>query len=294
MTESDKLFRFVQFEYAWPLGPDDGRYLLRDHAGEDAHHVLVFESWATTVGRGSKRWGREPPVQSVPAETGLSRATLVETTAVTESEAAGWLQRTGDESPGEAVDEGLDVLNGALRAFRAAAADPYAREVTARQALTIRIGYGAGVEVAEGAWTQARDLPRDGDGRRGRRRRASRNAALRSQERFAALLGGRDAVLACEELALRGRADLDAGRPREAALQVHLAVESALSELAAFRSQDPVARRLDQLAEHRDALGRAASEAVQGGPGAATIEAVTEALELLEATLRARSASASY
>ena len=108
------------------------------------------------------------------------------------------------------------------------------------------------------------------------------------------MLGGRDAVLACEELALRGRADLDLGRPREAACRSTSRSRPRSTELAAFRSQDPVARRLDQLAEHRDALARAASEAVQGGPPAATIAAVTEALELLEATLRARSASASY
>ena len=287
-------FRFVQFEYAWPLGPDDGRYLLRDHAGEEAHHVIVFEAWETKVGRGSKRWGREPPVQSIPAETGLSRATLVETTAVSEEDATAWLESTAADGAGDAIEEGLDVLNGALRAFRAAAADPYAREVTARQALTIRVGYGAGVEVAEGAWTDARDLPRDSEGRRGRRKRATRDAALRTQERFAAILGGRDAVLACEELALRARNDLDRGRPREAALQVHLAVEAALNELSAFRSQEPVARRLDLLAEHRVVLERAASEAVQGGPPAATVTAITEALEQLESTLRARSASASY
>jgi hypothetical protein len=291
---TEKLFRFVQFEFAWPLGPDDGRYLIRGHAGEEARHVLVFESWPTKVGRGAKRWGREPPVQSVPADTGLSRTTLVETSAVTEADGAVWLERTASEAADEAIDEGLDVLNGALRAFRAAAADPYVREVTARQALTIRAGYGAGVEVAEGAWTDARDLPADSEGRRGRRKRATRDAALRTQERFAAILGGRDVVLACEELALRARGDLDRDRPREAALQAHLAVEAALTELAAFRSQEPVARRLDQLADHRDSLQRAAGEALQGGPPAATVTAVTEALELLEATLRARSASASY
>ena len=51
------------------------------------------------------------------------------------------------------------------------------------------------------------------------------------EERFAALLGGREQVLACEELVLRARADLDAGREREAALQARVALESLLAEM---------------------------------------------------------------
>jgi len=289
---SDKLFRFVQFEYPWPLGPDEGRYLLRDHAGEEAHHVLVIAAWATKVSRASRRWGREPPPDNVPAETGLSRATLVETTVVTEPEGAAWLEQVATLEAEAAIVDGLHLLNGALRAFRAAAADPFVREVTARQALTVRVGFGAGVEVAEGAWTAARDLPLGAEKQSSKRR--SREAALRTQERFAAVLGGRDAILACEELALRARLDLDERRPREAALQTHLALEAALAELAAFRSQEPVARRLDELETHRDALARAANESLQRGPAAETVTAVEAALELVEATLRARSASASY
>lgn len=286
----DRLYRFVQFEFAWPLGPDDGRYLLRDHAGEDAHHVLVFAAWPTVPQRRSRRWGRETEPQNVPAETGLSRATLVETTVVDEDQAARWLTGMDEEAALEAVGDGLAVLNGALRAFRAAAADPVLREVTAEQALTLRVGYGQGVEVADGAWTSARDVPLPET----KKKRRQRTAALRPHERFAALLGGRDAVLACEELALRGRLDLDQGRPREAALQVHLAIEAALAELAAFRGTDTVGRRLDDLEAFRDPLARAASEALQGGPSAQTVAAVNEALEKLEATLRARSASAIY
>jgi hypothetical protein len=289
---ADRLYRFVQFEYPWPLGPDDGRYLLRDYAGEDAHHVLVFASWPTVPQKRSRRWGREPEPQSLPAETGLSRATLVETTVVGESEAQAWLEGIVRDTPDETVDEGLRVLNQAIRAFRAISADPVLREVTAEQALTVRIGYGQGVEVADGAWTAARDLPPASEkAGRGARKRA---AALRPQERFAAVLGGRDAVLACEELALRARLDLDSDRPREAALQTHVALESAIAELAAFRGQETVGRRLDDLEARRDALAAAANEALQHGLSAEDITAVTEGLEAIETILRARSASASY
>jgi hypothetical protein len=286
----DKLYRFVQFEYAWPLGPDDGRYLMREHAGEDAHHVLVFASWPTVPQKRSRRWGREPEPQSLPAETGLSRATLVETTVVDDAAAKAWLDSIVDGAADTAVSEGVATLNDALRAFRAVSADPVVREVTAEQALTVRVGYGAGVEVAEGAWTAARDIPAAGE-KAGRRKRL---AALRPQERFAAVLGGRDAVLACEELALRARLDLDQGRAREAALQTHLALEAAIAELAAFRGQEGVGRRLSELEELRDAIAAAANEALQHGPSEDEIARVTDALEKIEAVLRARSASAVY
>ncbi|MEA2125962.1 MAG: hypothetical protein QOI80_2744, partial [Solirubrobacteraceae bacterium] len=287
---ADRLYRFVQFEFAWPLGPDDGRYLLRDHAGEDAHHVIVFNSWPTVPQKRSRRWGREPAPQNLPSETGLSRATLVETTVVDDEAAKAWLDGIEDATADEVVTEGLLVLNFALRAFRAVSADPVLREVTADQALRIRVGYGQGVEVADGAWTAARDLPTGGDG--GSRRGRKRLAALRPQERFAAVLGGRDAVLACEELALRARLDLDQQRPREAALQTHLALEAAIAELAAFRSQEGVGRRLDELDTFRDPLARAANEALQHGLAAETVASVTDALEKIETILRARSASA--
>ena len=77
------------------------------------------------------------------------------------------------------------------------------------------------------------------------------------EERFAALLGAREPPLVAEELVLRARADLDAGRPREAALQARVALE-ALGGLAALR----------------EAVGSAANAALAGdlddrlGPGA--------------------------
>ena len=37
-----RLFRFAQIEVPWPLGPDDGRYVVRRHAGEPPDHVLVL------------------------------------------------------------------------------------------------------------------------------------------------------------------------------------------------------------------------------------------------------------
>ena len=62
---------------------------------------------------------------------------------------------------------------------------------------------------------------------------------LHPQARLAAVLGARERPLACEELALRARLDLDHGREREAALQLLVALDAALAELA----RGPAARR---------------------------------------------------
>jgi hypothetical protein len=110
------------------------------------------------------------------------------------------------------------------------------------------------------------------------------------QERAAALLGGRDAALACEELVLRARADLDRGRGREAALQLDVALRAALSELEGWRGHRDLGRRLDELGEHVEPVAAAASAALAGGLGEREQAAVAEALTRLEAALRARSA----
>ena len=84
---------------------------------------------------------------------------------------------------------------------------------------------------------------------------------LSPQERLAALLSGRDAALACEELTLRARGDLDHGRAREAALQLAIALDTALAELEAWREQGDMARRLEELDDRRGAVAEAARAA---------------------------------
>ena len=249
--------------------------------------MLVLATWTAPVRRG-RRWGREMPVDAEPSSTGVTRATLVDAETVEEPEAREWLAGAG----AEVVAEAERLLNQAVRAHRAAAADPFVHEVSAEQALVIRAGYGAGFEVAEGSWSEARALSAV-EAREGTRR-ARRTAALRPQERLAALLSGRDAVLACEEMALRSRADLDAGRPREAALQAHLAVEAAVAELQAFREHRDLRERVAELESHRAEAAAAANEALQGGLTEPSLAAVKVALERVEAALRARAATASY
>ena len=113
---------------------------------------------------------------------------------------------------------------------------------------------------------------------------------MRPEERLAALLAGRDVPLASEELALRARADLAAGREREAALQLRVALAAALGELAPWAPRGDLAARLDELRELRRGVEAAAETALQGGLDDGARADVEHALGRLEAALRARTA----
>ena len=139
--------------------------------------------------------------------------------------------------------------------------------------------------MADGDWSEAVEPPPAG----GRRRR---EAVLRPQERLAALLGGRDAALACEELALRTRLDVDAQRSREAALGLPVALEAALAELEPWRDEGGLGPRLEELRSLRGSVGDAAAAALAGGLADDEIAIVNGALGRLEAALRARAAGA--
>jgi hypothetical protein len=97
-------------------------------------------------------------------------------------------------------------------------------------------------------------------------------------------------ALACEELALRARGDLEAGRQREAAMQLHLALEAAVAELESWRGRSDIGERIDELAARRSAVAAAANAAIQGGLEPETLEELRSSLERLEAALRARAA----
>jgi hypothetical protein len=186
-----------------------------------------------------------------------------------------------DDSPWES-DWALPVLARFLSAHRVAAADPYAPDADPSKALEIRMGHGSGDQLAVGEWTEMRTVdPPDPP-------KASRRSKHRPADRLAAVLSGRDAVLACEELTLRARGDLDRGRDREAALQLEAALLAALAELAGWVSVGDLAARLDELSTYRPTVGDAASAARAGTLAPSDLEVVSAALARLEAALRAR------
>jgi hypothetical protein len=208
-----------------------------------------------------------------------TRATVIDVGApmASDAEAQTWLRDAGE--PELAAD--LEVLNRALHAFRLVIADPHVREIRREQALVARIGFGAGEQVAEGQWTEARELV-PAEPRRRRMR------VLTPQARLAAILSGREQALACEELALRARLDLDAGREREAALQLLVALDAALAELANDPAAPVLAERLEELRTQREPVRTAAQTALARPLSPAQRNAVEHALGRIEAALRAR------
>jgi hypothetical protein len=228
------------------------------------------------------RRARAAPPEPAPAAVTTTRATLVTARPFASvAEAQAWI--AGRDHDADA-DEAIAVLNGVLRAHRLATADPHVAEVSREQALVVRVGVGEGEQVAEGRWTNALELPVPNAGRE------RRTAALRPQERLAALLGGRDVALACEELALRARTDVDAGELRQAAFQLRVALEAALAELEPWSGRGDLGERLAALRDERPAVGAAANAALQGGLDDASIADVERVLGRLEAVLRARTA----
>jgi len=290
VTPESRRFRFVQFEFPWALGPEPGRYTIREQLGEPPSHVLVVGLLGAPerrrlLSRRRARWAAAAP-EPPPEPVLTSRATLVDTAALDGYEAAaGWLAGADLDA---LADAALARLNRVLHAHRIAAADPYAREVARVQALVVRVGFGRGEQVADGRWDRARELPRPVG--RALRGGAGRVRALRPQERLAALLAARDAALACEELTLRTRLDADAERWREAALGLRIAFEAALAELEPWREAAGLAERLAQLREHRADVGAVANAALEGGLDDAQIAFIGEVLARIEAALRARTA----
>jgi len=183
------------------------------------------------------------------------------------------------------VDEGLALLNRALHAQGVAAAEPRANsELAAEKAERILVGYGSGEEVAASRFRDARAV--DVGPRASRRRR--RDEELRPQERVAALLGGREQLDACETLLLRARADLDAGRDREAALQLRVGLEALLVELKGALSDPGHEEDMGLLHERKSEAGDAANAALQGELGGGHRNHVEELLEICERLLRRR------
>lgn len=270
----------------WPLGPPDGRYLVRAAGAGPATsptHVLVIAGlraqrrpWSPR--RTRTRAAPQPP----PTPVATGQATVIEVGAPlrTGDDARAWLARAGEDQLADA----LQVLARVLTAYRVIVADPYLPAVGREHLLVARIGYGAGEQVADGAWTEAVQLTTHAA-------RPRRLKAILPQARLAAMLGEREQLLTCEELALRARLDLDQDRPEQAALQLSIAIDSALAELARDRAAPALDDRLAELGGYREAVAAAAQAALGGRLGAEDRAAVRLALERLEAALRARAAA---
>jgi hypothetical protein len=282
-----RLFGFTQFDFAGSLAVADGRYLVRDGEREQ---VLVIETLgAPPPARRRRKRPKDAEVSEPPGELPVARATVVLAFDQFDDEeaAAAWLREAtaAEDSIDRLVEQGIDELNQALHAQAVASGDPYPQTVTPARATTIRIGFGSGEALADGAYTSAHQVD-PGLGPISRRRQ--RDEELRPQQRLAAVLGGRERLDACETLLLRARADLDAGRNREAALQLRVGLEALLVELKGALNDPGHDEDMATLNARRREVGELANAAISADLNLDQVKSLGELLATSERVLRRR------
>jgi len=279
----------VQFEFPGTLALPDGRYLAREGGGEADQRVLVVETLAAPAPpRRRRRKPKDAEPGAEPSTLPLARITAVRADEPFESEdeAAQWLASVvaDEEAVDDAVAAAIGLLNRALHAQAVAATEPLWQEQRPERATRVLVGHGSGDQVAAGRFAEAHAV----DLRGGPSRRRRRDEELRPQERLAALLGGREAADACETLLLRARADLDAGRTREAALQLRVALEALLVELDGALTDPDHEKDMAELNDRRKQTGDAANAALTGSLTSEDERNINEVTQLCERVLRRR------
>jgi hypothetical protein len=286
-----KLFGFAQLDFAGSLPLADGRYLARGEDAVGGESVLVVKTLgAPPPPARRRRRARKAELGAEPSPLPLARVTAIRAFAPfdREEDAVRWLdEATEAEDTADAlVADGIGLLNRALHVHAVAGADPQGHQLTPERAVAVRIGYGDGEEVADSHFSAAREVDVWASGASQRRRRQE---DLRPQERVAAVLGGRERVDVCETLLLRSRADLEAGRGREAALQLRVGLEALLVELEGTAVPDPDhGKDMALLSGRRGEAGEAANAALRGELGAEQARQARELLEICERILRRR------
>jgi hypothetical protein len=269
----------------------DGRYLARDLDPPEKESVLVLRRTAAPAASGRRRRrDRAAEADGEQRSLTLTRVTAIRAFApfASEEDAARWLDEAceAEDTVEVLVSDGLALLNRALHAQAVASGSPSSRsELAAEQAERVLIGYGSGEETADSRYTQAREA--DLTPRRSSRRRR-REEELRPQERVAAVLRGREELDTCETLLLRARADLDAGRSREAALQLRVGLEALLVELKDALADPGHEEDMSALQSRRSEAGEVANAALRGDLDPAQLENVQALLEISERVLRRR------
>lgn len=169
--------------------------MVREPLGEPAaaatpEQVLVVQTLgAAHPDRGKRRRPRRtkaadspPQIPDVP----VTRVTVAAGAQFEERiEAQRWLKEIAadPERRAERLREALAVLNRGLDALREAADDPLVQGASLSAALSMRIGYGSGEQLADGLWTEAEEMPPAP---------APRHADLDAQRRAALGLAGTD------------------------------------------------------------------------------------------------------
>jgi hypothetical protein len=174
---------------------------------------------------------RSKPVEPGDAEeTPVTRLTVTGEKLDDPSQGTAWLKEMmGSGGKGaEEVRTATRIVNRALSALRAEARDPLVQDIGASKALAVRLGHGTGDQLADGRWTEAKELARP---------RRGRLDDVDPQTRVAAVLAGRDEVHPAETLMLRARLDVQQGRRTEALYGLR-AARAALQEQPGPRQKE--------------------------------------------------------
>ncbi len=231
------LIPFVQLEMAGALGLPEGRYRSAEAGGE---RVLIVQQLGAP--RPSRRARRRPRAVDPgdPDEVPVTRLTVAGAERFGDrDEAEAWLEGAAGSAETRAAEvrAATGTVNRALSALRAAARDPLVQEVGATRALAVRIGYGSGEELADGRWSEARELPPP---------KRTRLDDVDPQAGVAAVLAGRERVHPAETLLQRARLDLAQGRRDEARFGLEAAARAADGVAGA---PEDLRRRIDELGD---------------------------------------------
>ncbi|MEA2172195.1 MAG: hypothetical protein QOF76_5495 [Solirubrobacteraceae bacterium] len=268
-------FPFVQFELTQGLGPAPGRYLVRSGAeaagggpraepsfGSD--DILTIQIHGAAAARRGllRRGGRTVTEGPSPREVSITVATFIRgTLCMPDGESAQrWLASMKAVEQQEAwTADGLRVVNQAVSAYRACAADPHVADVSRDDPRAVRIGFGSADEVYRGRWTQAVGvlLPAAP--------KLPRQVMLMPTQAVTAVLSGQSRTLEAEDLLLRVRVDVDQRRRRAAAVGLRAAVELLLAELAGEQLSEKAQRLLDVVIAAQPEV-RALAEQARSAP----------------------------
>ena len=250
--------------------------------------LVLFTVGAARQPSRRRRRVRQAELDAETSPLPLTRATAIRAFAPFDDQrdAARWLDEAteAEETTEALIEDGIALLNRALHIQAVAATDSRIPALRAEHAVAVRVGYGSGEETADSRFSDAREIELGA----GSSRRQRREADLRSQERVGAVLGGREQVDVCETLLLRARIDLDADRPREAALQLRVGLEALLVELRAEQADPGHDDDMATLAERQGEAVGAAEAAVGGELTSAQAHELRELLEICERVLRRR------
>jgi hypothetical protein len=269
---------FVQFEFSHHIGPAAGRYVVRqlDEPGpEDDADVLVVsvEGAARPRTRLFKARARAESPADEPPELSVTVVTVIR--ASRRMASAQWLSHVRESTEEQElwIEDALAVVNRAVGAYRACAADPYAIDLCRADARAVRIGYGPAAALIRGGWDAAVAVPPPSPPR------LDRAVRLMPTEGMAAVLAGRAHTLESEELLLRVLLDLEHGRARAAAAGLRAGHELLASDLGDEVLAGTVRERYDAVRGSRDAVDELAERAAAGPLDLEDVQRVHELAE---------------